>query len=116
MVPLSARNTTQRGSLSVFNHMSLVYFCNYVLGTYNDGITQVLYFKDGTATICSFGSEPEVLKFQAWKKDEKRIEKTCSFDNYELKCELYSIIMYKVCPFCILCCNECYMSPFFLTE
>ncbi|MCQ2521690.1 MAG: pyridoxamine 5'-phosphate oxidase family protein [Lachnospiraceae bacterium] len=29
----------------------------------NDSNTQVLYFKDAVATICSFTKEPEVIKF-----------------------------------------------------
>jgi len=29
----------------------------------DDGNTQVLYFKDATATFCSFTREPEVVKF-----------------------------------------------------
>ena len=29
----------------------------------NDGNTQVLYFKNATATFCSFGKEPEVVEF-----------------------------------------------------
>ncbi len=29
----------------------------------NDGNTQVLYFKDATATFASFTAEPKVIKF-----------------------------------------------------
>ncbi|MBR4881969.1 MAG: pyridoxamine 5'-phosphate oxidase family protein [Clostridia bacterium] len=29
----------------------------------NDGNTQVLYFKNATATFCSFGKEPEIVEF-----------------------------------------------------
>ena len=29
----------------------------------NDGNTQVLYFKNGVATFCSFGAAPEVVEF-----------------------------------------------------
>lgn len=29
----------------------------------DDGIFEVLYFKNATATICSFTAEPEIIKF-----------------------------------------------------
>lgn len=56
---------------NLFNFLSsysIFYYCNWVLGTYNDGITQALFYGLGNAPLgaWNFSLYPHLQK--AWKK------------------------------------------------